>query len=120
MPCSGGDIFWDKFKIFYKNEFFCKYSLHGNNFLHTLIGSHKLHKDTNFFQYSIIISEWRFAVKCIFYNGNFICPKKWTYLFVAKELMGRLGSNFHRKLLAISCISSYQTFCFKYIINENI
>ena len=34
--------------------------------------------------------------------------------------MGRLGSNFHRKLLTISCISSYQTFCFKYIINENI
>ena len=60
------------------------------------------------------------VISFLVYNGNFICPKKWAHLFVAKELMGRLGSNFHRKLLAISCISSYQTFCFKYIINENI
>ena len=31
-PCSGEDIFWDKFKILYEKIFFCQFLLHINVF----------------------------------------------------------------------------------------
>ena len=50
--------------------------------------------------------------------GNSFCPKKWIYLPIVKELIGQSGSNFHRKLLAISCMIRCQTFCFRVRSNE--
>ena len=65
-PCSGEDIFWDKFKILYEKSFFRKFLLHINDFLYAVNEAYKLHKNTLFYEKTITISKLQFPVWSIF------------------------------------------------------